>query len=64
MPIEPLLNEYQTEKITARKVASLRRDRLLGRGIPYVKLMGLVRYRPSDIRRFIEQNVRGSLEGK
>lgn len=55
--IEPLIGEYECSRITGRSVASLRRDRLLGNGIPYVKLQALVRYRPSDVREYIERNL-------
>jgi hypothetical protein len=57
LPLEPLLDEYECARITGRSVASLRRDRLLRRGCPYVKLSALVRYRPSDVRAFIERNL-------
>ena len=58
--MEPLLNEYEFAKITGRSVASARRDRFLGKGCPYVKLGFLVKYRPSDVRAYIAQNVRGA----
>ena len=35
--LETLLNEYEYAQITKRSVASVRRDRLLGQGCPYVK---------------------------
>lgn len=60
--IEPLINEHEYARITRRSVASARRDRLLGKGCPYVKLGALVRYRPEDVRTFIERNVRGELQ--
>jgi hypothetical protein len=56
--LETLLDEHEFSRITKRSVASARRDRLLKRGCPYVKLLGLVRYRPQDVREFINQNVR------
>ena len=56
---EPNLNEYETSRWIGRSVPSLRRDRLLGRGIPFIKCGSLVRYRPSDIRAYLERNVRG-----
>jgi hypothetical protein len=56
--LEPLLDETACSRITGRSVASLRRDRLLGQGCPYVKLQGLVKYRPQDLRRYIESNLR------
>ena len=58
--IERLLDEHEYAAITGRSVASARRDRLLGKGCPYVKLGFLVRYRPSDVRSYIAQNVRGA----
>ena len=60
--IEPLLDEYKYAAITGRSVASARRDRLLGKGCPYVKLGFLVRYRPSDVRSYISQNLRVTAE--
>jgi hypothetical protein len=63
-PLEPeletLLTEREYARITKRSVASARRDRLLGQGCPYVKLGALVRYRPEDIRAYIERNLRRS----
>jgi hypothetical protein len=58
--MEPLLNEREFAEITGRSVASARRDRFLGKGCPYVKLGFLVKYRPSDVRAYIAQNVRGA----
>ena len=62
--LEPLLNEQEYSRITGRSLASVRRDRLLGRGCPYVKLGSLVRYRPCDVREFIESNIRGVARGQ
>jgi hypothetical protein len=61
--LEPLVNEYECSRITGRSVASLRRDRLLGAGIPFVKLISLVRYDPRDIRAYLEGNKRGGQKG-
>ena len=58
--IERLLDEREYAAITGRSIASARRDRLLGKGCPYVKLGFLVRYRPSDVRAYIAKNVRGT----
>jgi hypothetical protein len=57
--LEPLVNEHECSRITGRSVASLRRDRLLGIGIPHIKLISLVRYDPRDIRQYIERNKLG-----
>lgn len=56
--LERLLNEYQYAEIRGCSVATVRRDRLLRRGCPWVKIGSLVRYRPSDITSFINDNVR------
>lgn len=58
--LETLLTEHEYARITKRSVASARRDRLLGQGCPYVKLGALVRYRPEDIRTYIERSLRRS----
>ena len=58
-PLEPLLDERAYAHFTGRSVASVRRDRLLGKGCPFAKLGALVRYRPEDIRIHIERNIRG-----
>jgi hypothetical protein len=58
IPLEPLIGEHECARITGRSVPSLRRDRLLGVGCPYVKLQALVRYRPADVKAYIERNLR------
>jgi len=55
-PLEPLLNEHEVARLTRRSVSSLRRDRLLGVGIPFVKYRALVRYEPRDVRDYLERN--------
>jgi len=47
--LSELLTERDVAKIMKRSVASLRRDRWLGRGCPYVKVYGSLRYRQSDL---------------
>jgi hypothetical protein len=56
--LETVLTEHEYARITKRSVASVRRDRLLGQGCPYLKLGALVRYRPVDVRAYLERNVR------
>jgi len=56
--LESLLTEQEYARITKRSVASVRRDRLMRQGCPYVKLGALVRYRPSDVRAYIESQLR------
>jgi hypothetical protein len=61
--LEMLLTEHEYARITKRSVASVRRDRLLKQGCPYVKLGALVRYRPEDVRSHIERNLRRPATG-
>jgi hypothetical protein len=61
---ERLLNEYEYSAWTNRSVASARLDRRLGKGCPFVRLSHSIRYRPSDVRQYIEQNVRKIDGGK
>jgi hypothetical protein len=56
--LESLLTEQEYARITKRSVASVRRDRLLKQGCPYVKLGALVRYRSEDVRGHLERNLR------
>ena len=56
--LETLLTEYEYANLIKRSVASVRRDRLLNQGCPYVKLGALVRYRPKDVLAHIERNLR------
>jgi hypothetical protein len=59
-PIERLLNEREYSAITGESVATARRNRLLGKGCPHVKLGALVKYRPEDVRAYIARNLRGN----
>lgn len=56
--LETLLTEDEYARITKRSVASVRRDRLLKQGCPYVKLGALVRYRPEDVRAHLERSLK------
>ena len=49
-----LLNEFDLADVTKRSVvASVRRDRLLKRGCPFVKINSSVRYRLSDVDAYL-----------
>jgi hypothetical protein len=61
--LETLLTENEYARLTKRSVASVRRDRLLRQGCPYVKLGALVRYRPEDIRAHIERSLQRTQVG-
>jgi hypothetical protein len=54
--LEQLLDEREVSRLTGRSVASLRRDRRLKVGIPYIKIGALVRYDPRDILDYLEKN--------
>lgn len=60
--IERLIDEYELARVTGRKVPSLRRDRKLGQGFPFVKLGSQIRYRLSDVREHIERNLHVAVE--
>ena len=51
--LETLLNERDLARLTKRSVASIRRDRLLKKGCPYIKISSSVRYRPSDVEAWL-----------
>ncbi|MBP7232489.1 MAG: hypothetical protein KBA28_11230 [Syntrophaceae bacterium] len=52
---KPFLNEVEVAAITGRAVATLRNDRHLRRGLPYLKIsQRSVRYRTPDIMNFME----------
>jgi predicted DNA-binding transcriptional regulator AlpA len=52
--MEALLNETQVSETLQVSLASLRRWRVLGQGPRYVKVGGLVRYRPEAINQWVE----------
>jgi len=56
--LETLLTEHEYARLVKRSVASIRRDRLLRQGCPYVKLGALVRYRPKDVAAYLERSLR------
>ncbi len=52
---KPFLNEAEVSAITGRALATLRNDRFLRRGIPYLKISERsVRYRTPDVLNFME----------
>lgn len=51
---KPFLNEAEVAAITGRAVSTLRNDRHLRRGIPYLKVSARsVRYRTPDVMNFM-----------
>ena len=52
---KPFLNEAEVAAITGRALATLRNDRFLRRGIPYLKVsQRSIRYRTPDVMNFME----------
>jgi hypothetical protein len=51
--VETLLTQAQVSAITGRAEPTLEKDRVAGRGIPFVKLGRSVRYRLSVVEDFI-----------
>lgn len=52
--LEPLLDEKQLARITRQSLASIRRDRQFGRGVPFIRVgQKLVRYDPADVRAYL-----------
>jgi predicted DNA-binding transcriptional regulator AlpA len=50
---DELINDREVARVIGRSVATVRNDRLHGRGVPFVKVGRLVRYRKSDVRKYI-----------
>lgn len=52
---KPFLNEFEVSAITGRAVSTLRNDRHLRRGLPYLKVSKRsIRYRTPDVMNFME----------
>jgi predicted DNA-binding transcriptional regulator AlpA len=51
--IEPLWDARKVAKITGRKESTLEKDRALGSGPPFIKIGRSIRYRPSDVRAWL-----------
>ena len=47
--IDNLVDHFDLTRITKRCVASVRRDRLLRKGCPFIKIGSAVGYRPPDV---------------
>lgn len=50
------LTEKEVSKITKFALSTLRNDRFLGKGIPYIKVGKSVRYNFADVIDFMESN--------
>ena len=52
--IDPLLSDREVASITGRARSTLQKDRKQGGGLPYIRLGKQVRYRRSDVERWLE----------
>jgi predicted DNA-binding transcriptional regulator AlpA len=50
---DQLLSDRDVEKITGRAQSTLQKDRVAGKGIPFVRMGRLVRYRQSDVSAYV-----------
>jgi predicted DNA-binding transcriptional regulator AlpA len=57
--VERLLDERDVAELTGMSVASVRRWRLLNRGPRYIKLSSAVKYRPEDVRAWLQSRPSG-----
>ena len=48
------LNEKQVSEMTGRALSTLRNERFLGKGMPYIKIGKSVRYRLDEVVKFME----------
>jgi len=52
---KPFLNEKETSKLTGRALSTLRNERHMRRGIPYLKVsQRTIRYKLEDVLSFME----------
>jgi predicted DNA-binding transcriptional regulator AlpA len=57
--VEHLLDERAVAQLTGMSLGTLRRWRVLNRGPRFIKLSAAVRYRPEDIRKWLESRPAG-----
>jgi hypothetical protein len=50
---DQLLSDRDVEKITGRAQSTLQKDRVAGRGIRFIRMGRLVRYRLSDVNSYL-----------
>ncbi|PWT80801.1 MAG: hypothetical protein C5B58_10925 [Acidobacteria bacterium] len=56
-----LVTEQRLSEITGESLSTIRRNRMLGKGCPFIKLGGSVRYDPDVIAAYLEANTRGEI---
>ena len=63
-PPETLLTAPETAQYLRCSLRTLDRERAEGRGIPYVRIGGRIRYRRADVETFVAARVRGRWGGE
>jgi predicted DNA-binding transcriptional regulator AlpA len=58
--MDSLLNQKAASKLLGLSVRTLERHRVAGTGPPYACLGRLIRYRESDLKDWVERNLRSS----
>jgi predicted DNA-binding transcriptional regulator AlpA len=53
IPIDPLLSDFDLERITGRARSTWQKARLTGEGPPFIRLGRLVRYRTSEFNAWL-----------
>jgi hypothetical protein len=61
--IEELWGEQRLSRVIHKSLDAIRRDRVRGVGIPYIKIGKLVRYDPADVRKYLEECKRRTASG-
>jgi hypothetical protein len=50
-----LLSDYDLEALGIKSRSTAQKDRVAGRGIPFIKIGRLVRYRPADVEKYLSE---------
>ena len=56
--VKPYLNEKEVAAITGRALSTLRNERFMRKGLPYLKIGGRsIRYRSGDVNAYMESRL-------
>ena len=51
--LQPLYSDRDLERLGIRARSTAQKDRVAGRGIPFIRIGRLVRYRPEDVENYL-----------
>ena len=51
--LDPLLSDREVSRLIGRAVSTLQKDRVVGDGIPFIRVGRLIRYRESDVSAYL-----------